>query len=225
MQSADAQTPEVDNVKDFSNPVSLVNITPSLVSNKIAAIPDEVLLLNEEKLEHHARVEDAERRLRAAFQLEHEVAIRKGSKMDMTNVYKGIVTFAYFHKYVVGNSYKLAYMIKPYTDYKADMEDLLRMGLDDLRVVMKRPLVNSKGELDHKLAMLKHSITKDLLDRTKGSATKHIAIDSKSMNVNINKEVPAKPLTLEEVNEQLKRLEAQEAPQIEYKDVTNGKEV
>lgn len=214
MQSEE-QTKDVDSYRN-----TLMDITPSIVATKIAVIPDEVMLLTEEKLEHHARVEDTERRLRAAFQIEYDRATRTNTKMEMMSVYKGIVTISYFQKYVVGNSYKLAYMIKPYTDIRADQEDILRMGLDEMRKLMKKSSINAKGEVDYKLASIKLGITKDLLDRTRGSAARHLMIDQKSMVVTKDITEPKKAESIEELNERIRQLEAQEVQQITYKDVS-----
>lgn len=222
MSAEELSNLESDLVKDADNPKSLVNVCPSSVANRIAAIPDELFLMKEEELMKQALVHETEQRLRAAFQIEYERAIRTSEMMDMANIYKGIVTQGYFYKYVVGNSFKLCFMIKPYSDYKADLEDLLQLGIAELRKIMKQPLVTKSGNFDSRLAGIKHKIFQDLADRTRGSAARKLEIDSKSMNLNLSGEV--QPQSIADIDQRLEELQAKEVQQISYKDVTDGAE-
>lgn len=215
---------EQDLVKDKHNPLSLVNKTNTGISVRIAAIPLEILEMKEADLEHHADVHDVERKLRAAFQMEYERAVRTGLTMDSTNIYKGICSSPYWHKYVVGNSYKLAYVIKPYPDYEAQLEDMLQLGLDEMRKILKQPLKDKEGKFDHKLAALKANITEKLQDRRRGAVAQKMLIDQKSMNVNITKDVTQAPANIQDIDRRLAELEGKDVPAITYKDVTSEQE-
>jgi len=214
------QLAEVAGSPDFIQ--QLLEITNTQVSSRIAAIPDDVFNLREDELEKHASVHDVERKLRAAWAMELERALRTESKLEATNVYKGIVTRQYFEKHVLYNSYKLAYMIKPYPEYEAQLEDMLQMGLDERRKILKRPLVDKEGKFDHKLAALKESITKNLEERRRGTVVQRLQVDQKSMNVNITKDVTETPLQLDAIDARLRELESSEAIAIEHKEVANA---
>lgn len=212
---------ESDLIKDRDNPKSLVNLTPTVVASRITAIPEDVFLLSVEELEVAGHIGDTERKMRAAFTQEHERSLRTGDQMLMSNVYKGITTHSYFHRYIVGNSYKLAYVIKPFADYQASLEDMLQLGLDEMRKILKQPMVDAKGNFDTKLAAVKINLFKDLADRRRGSAAKKLEIDSKSMNLNITKDVTETPESMEAIEQRLKELEATEVLAISHKDVTD----
>lgn len=200
----------------------LLEITNTQVSTRISAIPDDVLNMKEEDFLKHADVHDAERKLRAAWAMELERALRTDSKFEASNVYKGIVTRNYFERYVLFNSYKLAYIIKPYPEYEAQLEDMLQMGLDERRKILKRPLVDKEGKFDHKLAALKESITKNLEERRRGAITQRLQVDQKSLNVNVTKDVSQTPLQLDAIDARLRELESSEAISIEHKEVADG---
>jgi len=223
MQSQD-QEPSNDYVKG-DQPTSLVNITATALSTRIAAIPEDVLCMKEADLEKHADVHDVERKLRAAWQMEYERAVRTENKMEASNVYKGVVTHMYFYRYILTNSFKLAYIIKPFPEYEAQLEDMLQLGLDERRKILKRPLVDKEGKFDHKLAALKEAITKNLEERRRGAVTQRLQVDQKSMNVNITKDVTqSTPGSMEAIEARLRELESGEAIAIEYKDSTDGAE-
>lgn len=218
-----SQEVESDLIKDYDNPQSLVNLTPSVLGGRIAAIPEEILLMTDQQLEAKANVGDVERKLRAAWQIEYERAVRTGEKMEAANIYKGIVTKSYFHRELVGNSYKLAYIIKPFPDYAAQLEDMLQLGLDEMRKILKEPMVDEDGKFNHKLAALKANITEKLQDRARGAVTQKMQIDQKNMNLNITKDVTqATPLQMEAIDARLRELESSEAIAIEHKGVNDG---
>jgi hypothetical protein len=152
--------------------------------------------------------------------MEYERCMRVKAIMDMASVYRGVCERNYFYKYVVGNSFKLAYIIRPYPNYKAELEDMLQMSLADMRSILKLPLRNKTGQVDTRVAQLKISLFKDLADRTRGSAAKKLEIDSKSMNVNVDLQ---QPKTVEEIDKKLQELQDREVQQIAYSVVADEK--
>ena len=213
-----------DLIKDKNNPKSLVSMCPSNMAERIAAIPDNVFSMDDKEIEKAAHVTEADKQMRAAFFIEYERAVRNGDKISPANVYKGIVTASYFHNYVINNSFKLAFVIRPYREYQAQLEELLQFGFDRMSEIMRRSQVDENGKLDHKLAALQMQLWKELADRRRGSTTKNINLNSQiqSTNLNITKDITA-PRSVDEIDKKLKELEAQEAKTITitHKEMSN----
>jgi hypothetical protein len=201
----------------------LLELCPSVIATRIQVIPPEVWLLKEAELETKASVHDNERKLRVAFQMEHERAIRTGDIIVLFNVYKNIVTKSYFYNYVITNSYKLAYIIKPFPEYEMQLEEMLQLGLDERRKILKQPLKDKEGKFDHKLAALKEAITKNLEERRRGSITQKLQVDQKNLNLSITKDVTQQPpLQMEAIDARLRELEGGEAIAISYEESSDG---
>jgi hypothetical protein len=207
-----------DPFKGADNPISLVNMCTSHIANAIKAIPDDILLMNEKELQKQVNPTDVDRKLRAAFCLEYERAIRTNTKVECSNIFRGIVTSPYFYKYIIGNSYKLSYMIRPFPEYEAQLEDMLQLGLDELNKILMQPMVDEEGKFDHKIARLKIDITENLQDRRRGAIAKRLEVQSKSMNLNITRDASQLPASIDEIDQKLKALEANEVKQIIYEE-------
>lgn len=195
-----------DDIKDKANPKSLVNICSTAIAERISAIPDDIIDLDESELEKLARVGPVERQLRVGFMAEHERCLRQDDRFAPANVYRGICTKKYFFTWIVGNSYKLAYIIRPFPGYQICLEEMLQLALDEMRKILIAPIVDKRGEFDHRIASAKISLFKDLADRRRGSATKKVEVDSKSLSLNINKDVSAKSIL--DIEAKIKELEA-----------------
>ncbi|MNJ94806.1 hypothetical protein D3C87_125090 [compost metagenome] len=199
-------------IKEADNPNSLVNKTTTAISQRIAVIPDEILLMEEEALEVTARVGKTETRLRIAWMIEFERALRTGKEMNPSNIYLGTCTKKYFYEYVVGNSYKLAYIIKPFPEFQIELEDILQLGLKRARLTLETNPVSEDGKFNVALAKLQHEITKDAMDRSKGQSVQKI--ESKSLNLNVTKDVS--PTNMDEIDARLAQLEGREVQQIQH---------
>lgn len=213
-----------DLIKDKNNPKSLVSMCPSVLAERIAAIPDSVLSMDDKELEKTAKISEVDKQLRAAFYIEYERACRASDKISPANVYKGLVTNPHFHSSIINNSFKLAYIIRPYREYQAQLEDLLQFGFDRMSEIMHRPQVDENGKFDHKLAALQMQLWKELADRRRGSAAKNINLSSQSTNLTITKDISEPPRNIAEIDKKLKELEAQEVIEITHREVSDERQ-
>lgn len=205
-------------IKDKANPNSLVNITTSQVSTCINAIPDEYLTMSDEELEKEARVGETEHRLRVAWTMELERAIRTNKPINPSNVYMGTCTKKYFFAYIVGNSLKLAYVIRPFPEFQIELEDVMRLLNREVRKIATRPLEDENGKFDHKLAAIKVNLWKDAVDRKHGQAVQKI--ESKSQSLVITKDVtPTNDMA--EIDKRLAQLEGREVLEITHEPKEN----
>jgi hypothetical protein len=142
--------------------------------------------------------------------------------MLAVNIYRGIVTKQYFDKYILHNSYKLAYMIKPFPEYEAQLEDMLQLALDEMRKILNEPLKAKDGKFNVQLASLKTQIAEKLQDRRRGAVAQKLLVNQKSMNVNITKDVTEPAGSMEAIEARLAELEASEMQAITYKEAADG---
>lgn len=213
-------------VKDKNNPMSLVNLCPTVMAERIAAIPDIYLEMTEKELEHHYTPTKEDRLMRIAFIQELERCSRTDTTFNCANVYQGLVNNAGFYKSVITNSLRLAYIIKPFPEYQITLEELVHLGTDRMREILVRPAVTADGKFDHKLAALQNVVWEKVNDRLYGSITKKLEVESKSVNVNVER----KASTPAEVDRQLRELEMQttrtvQAIPYEEKEITEVIEV
>lgn len=219
------------NIKDKDDPKSVVNLCPSVVAEKIMAIPDDIFLLGEEDLKKAANAQPSEESLRVAFWEEYKRAERTGSRMNMTNVYAGFVTKRYFQTFVVGNSYKLAYMLMPPMEIQIALEEIVLLGLKRQKEWLSQPLIDSKGNLNVKLGLVQQKITEDALNRRRGHVLRQTEVTTRNTNLNLEIKTEA-PKTLADIEREIQELEQpaqlehsnQPSIAVTYKDVSNEKQ-
>lgn len=170
-------------IKDVNNPRSVINITPSSVSNAIRYIPETVFAMGEKELKEHAKPTEIEERLRISFWNEYDRAQHTMKAMNLSNVYGGVCSQTHFLKNIVSNSFKLAYILTPPTDYQLRIEEMLNFSLDQVRDILAQPHVFPDGAPNPKMADVKVKIFESLLERVKGAVAQRV--ESKNLNVNV----------------------------------------
>lgn len=190
-------------VKDKNNPNSLVNICPTALAERISCIPDGYLDMTAEKLEQHYNPTKEDKMMRVAFQMELERSTRTQTPFNMVNVCGGFMYPSTFYKSVITNATRLAYIIKPFPEYMIQLEEMMHLANNRIREILARPAVNEEGKFDHKLAALQQVVWEKVTDRARGSVTKKLEVDSRTVNVNMTKTNPI------DIDRELKDLEAQ----------------
>lgn len=196
-------------IKDKSNPRSLINILPTVMATRLEAVPDDLFLLTEKELERQAEVTDIEKRLRIQFWNEYNTAQAAPRRMNIKNVVAGICTDSYFNKKIITNSFKVAYICTPLADYKLQMQELLRMGFEQIKDIMMRPHTDQYGNLEPRAADVKFKIWQDVANREIGMVVHRI--ESKNLNVNVDAGMPNNVEDLndpEAIKKQIEELEA-----------------
>lgn len=169
----------VNPLKDESNPTSVINLVPTVVAARIKAIPDDVFDLEFDELAELAKAGENERKMRVAFWLEYERAIRTASPILVANVYKGVCNQSNFYNRFIVNSYRLAYILTPPEDYSVKMEEMLLLAMNEERKILETPIKQVRTILkdgkektfdyvDSSLAMVKHKIRESIQNRLQG---------------------------------------------------------
>ena len=191
---------------------SLLLMLPTVVAERLKAIPEEIKLLTEEELLKLGRGAGMDIRLRTAFWLEYERAKRTGKSMNMKNVYPGSCSHAHFFREVVGNSHRLAYITSPPIEVQIGLEELMLMGLSEMKKVMEMSNIDAKGNVDTKLIDVKRKIFEDVTNRRRGHVLRKTEVQTKSVSLNLNGSIDKTPGSLEELDAQLAELEDRSLP-------------
>lgn len=223
-------------VKDRDNPNSVVNLAPSAVSGFINAIPDEFFSMRADELAAVFRKDrgydketELEEKLRISFWREYDHAVDSGRMMILERICAGVCHTRVFTK-LAQNSYRMAYICTPPEDYTTTMQELLKIGLDQLRDILLQPHIGKDGLPNPRMCDVKMRIMESVTLRVRGSVAHRI--ETKNLNLNVEGEMGSgirnevKQLTdPEEIDRRLKELMGETGTsQKELIDVTPEKE-
>ena len=171
-------------LKDYDNPMSVINLVPNDVAKCILAIPEDLLDKDEETLETlipEERRTQTVNMLRTLFWHEFDRANEFRMRMDMSRVYVGACSRAGFYK-ICHEPDKLAWIVTPPKEYVGIIDELLTVSMKQVRAILKLPLINSMGYVDTKLADVQLKAFMMLDMRQKGGYVHR----SMQLNQNIN---------------------------------------
>jgi hypothetical protein len=198
-------------IDDPDDPHSLINIAPSIISEKIKSIPKEYFDLGEEEITNKAGVKALEDKLRTSFWLEYVRAIRTEEKMNAPNIFAGVCTLNDFRK-CCESMYKLLYIIRPRPDFHVEIESMLLLGMRRMREVLEcEPIkYNADGDvvkIDHKLIAHQRGIYQNMIALNRPAEPKKMEIEAKHLHASI----PV-PQDMNAINARLAELDKLEAP-------------
>lgn len=211
--------PTDDDILGVDNPRSLVNIVPKDLKAAILALPQDLLDMPEIFLERKMWPEGIpkksclENRLRLSFWLEYDRAQAAGGVMHLPAVIYGICSMIFFCGKVMKDEDSLAWLIRPPITYRTAMEELLSMGMDNMREILEAPLQTPGGRFDSKLAAVKFQIFQAIDARVKGAIIQRIDQRSLSVNATFNgttngdTQKIAPPRNISDIDAKLKELE------------------
>lgn len=178
-------------LKDASNPDSVITRCSPEIAKAICDLPEELLDVSEEDL--HEKCPDPSAttmQLRRMFWLEYDRAIETRMLMDMSRVYIGVCSRQGFYK-IIQNHAQLAWIVNPPKEYTLETEELLALGLRQVREILKLPLKNSLGFVDTKLAEVKLKAVMMLDMRLKGAYVQRSLQVSHNINENTTTNIEA----------------------------------
>lgn len=207
VEQIDAIEFSIDDLENPRSVISLTNNIPTLhdaIKRALRDSPD-LFLMEHDELTRKANPSFTLSRLRLSFWNEYENANQHNRKMVFGKIIAGVCTDTVFKRKVITDDVKLAYILCPPKDYQITVKEALDAGLDNLRAIVSAPVLDERGHLITKAAdvVLKAVALLDM--RVKGAVIQRI--DQRSLNVNLNKEVPPDshhaPATLEELEREL----------------------
>jgi hypothetical protein len=169
---------------------SLINLVPEAVAQSLVESTQaepELFHMDERTLLLALRQKDipptpTDNRLRLSFWNEYERAQANQEKMNITTVFAGICTRAYFYGRYLKRPEKAAWLVCPPASYEVVAKEALTFGLEQLREILSLPIKDAQGRVNVKLGELQAKIVAMLDQRLKGGITQTI----KSMNLNVS---------------------------------------
>ena len=202
---------------------AIVNMVTEKVANRLKEIPPEFLTWSEKALrrtlERKDELDERDYRLRIAIWDEYNSALGDNLKtMSLNRAMKGVCTNRYFETYVLTNPKKLAWIFFPPADYTKALNEILHLGLREIREIMSMPLTKEDGKLDYSLMEKKIKIWEKTEARVRGAIPQALNIQQKSVNLNLNKDAPrniTNDMSMEELDAQIRELEGKEPEALE----------
>ena len=206
-------------IRDESNSRSIINLVSGVFRSAVESIPDRYFDLSTEELRDLVDPSESEDRLRLAFWTEYDSAQKQDRPMRVSRVYSRICSKQNFYTRILPNKEKLAWILTPPPDYSLVLEEALLIGAERMKEILTAPLYDKKGNFDSKVANAIISLMKSIESRVKGPVPHRI--ESKSLNLNVNKEEgkedakkPEEPQTIEELEARLAELNKKHQPQL-----------
>ncbi|MFN3454033.1 MAG: hypothetical protein ACK41T_03670 [Pseudobdellovibrio sp.] len=157
---------------------------PSWFSKILEVIPDEVFMLTEDDLRKRCNPTAREEKLRVSFWQEYYRVSqsKKIQQINISNVCGGICDNRTFQA-LIRNSFTLAFVLMAPPEINTSLEDILLLGIQRMRDIMKLPPVDKDGCFDKGIADIQLKIYQDALNRRRGPVKNTHELASKSMHL------------------------------------------
>lgn len=200
---------------DLTNPQHFINLVPPFLKEAILKIPNSYFLFNEPQLIAEVYKGepplDSDYQMRLAFWEEYDSCFKTCKPMRAVRIYEGSCSQPHFHRHVVHDVGRLAFIISQPTNVSNRLKYSFHLAMSEMLKILKQPTpINSKtGTPDGKILDVKYKIFEYLDQRLHGSIIQRQQIDTKNLNVNIdgNKALSEIPQTPDAIDQRLKELE------------------
>ena len=206
-------------ITDTTDPHSLVNMAPAIISERLKTIPADMFELTEEDILRKGIISEKEERLRVTFWQEYTRAIRCEEKMNGENIYLGVATKIEFRR-ICDHSAKLLYITMPVASFYTEAEYLLTIGFRRAKDILKlEPIYtteNDEGQaitkVDLKLAKLQSEYFKYIVEVTRPEEPKQIQLQAQHLHAHRNVDQIQAPQDMAAIEAKLALLEANNQP-------------
>lgn len=192
------------------NPNSVLNLVAGIptIMDAVCRVKDEapdLLTCDFYEIKNKAKPTLTLSRLRQSFWQEYEAAVTGNRKMKLAKIIAGVCTEAFLKVKVLPENEKVAFILSPPSDYLVIVKEALNAGLDTLRQIVGAKVIRDDGTLDTKAAdtIIKAVALLDM--RVKGAIVQRV--DQRTLNMNINQQLPqgskALPRSVEELDREL----------------------
>jgi hypothetical protein len=212
-------------IKDRSNPNSLINKLPTQVAAALSAVPDSVFLLGDDELVYQGRVTAIDRSLKHSLWYEYNLSIVCDRLMVNNNIFTGVCRRQEWDKIYL-NSMKLAFICTPPINYRIATQEMLELAQAQIREILLLPSYtvdrNGKTVVDNRIIGHKIKVWEFLNQRVHGAFTQKMEIKSQVETKSLNMNVDTK--NIGEIEARIKELESQVSNAPVLIGVDNGKE-
>ncbi len=215
LKRAVKEDPELE-IWDKEHSRSVYNLCGPQIQEAIDKIPKEFFVMSEKQLDKLLDPELSASQMRVAFWSEyHRCQYAGAGKMNMAHVYNKICAKQTFYDSYVSNPMKLAWILRPPSNYLLGMEAILGEGLKVMYAAVRAKNIIHDGRIVD--AKNLEAILK-IIDKTivaiHGMPT--IRHETKALVHNVNQNIapPAGERSIEDLRKELAELEAKKARQL-----------
>lgn len=188
---------------DTSNPRSVYNLVSPVMQEAISNVHPEYYKWSLKALEKNSKPEERDYQLRVAFWREYNEAQDKWKKaLSLNMVIRGVCASDYFYKVVLKDPLKLAFILYPVVDMQAAMEEMLDLGLREMRKILKLPTMGKAGA-NMPVIREKIKVVALLQNRIQGSVIQRVALDQRVQGEIKNEG----PKSLDMIQKEIKQIE------------------
>lgn len=141
-----------------------------------------------------------DRKLRASLWLEYEAAVEEKRQMRLINICRGVASEINFQIGILPDLKRVLYITTPFSDYRAQMFELLQRAIPRIDEMMQIPL-QVNGKWDTKACEILLKVIDHITLRTKGSIQQVVKVDSRTQSVIAHVKAPNQPSSLEAINQ------------------------
>jgi len=197
------------------NPRCVVNLLRNSPKLRQAALdlPPNYLGMSDRELKAFVEPGEIDQSLRLAFWDEYTLAIDNDCLMRPANIYSGVCSKEYFHRFIIADPKRLAYLFRPPKDYRLKMRALLDVGIERFEEILNLPITETKYTkngrayevVNTKLIGEIVKIVALLDNRVKGAVAQKLVVDQTSKNLHVHSKYEP-PKTMKEIEAELKRV-------------------
>ena len=132
--------------------------------------------------------------------------IHEAPKIEVKDIVKGVMTDDMFYRGISVNAARLAYILRPYPEHKAEMHRLLRKLITKLDEIMDLPLIDQKGKPDWRGANLLLRVYTLIDNRLHGGVVQRV--EQKNLNLSIDRTIEG-PRGIHDIDTRIKDIEQQ----------------
>lgn len=126
-------------ILDETNPFSLINLVTDDLVPFFKAIPHKYWTTPEHKLFKILEPDETDSRLRLTFWDEYNQSQVKRTRINISNVVRGVCSRDYFYETILRDPKKLAWVATPPKDYMITQRSLLDLGLMRMKEILETP--------------------------------------------------------------------------------------
>lgn len=203
-----------DGVFDPSNAKSLHQLMPDVFREALEKVPEDIMTLEECKLEKDINPTKTLTRVKHAFWAEYDRCAAIQKPMVLMNIYKGVCVKSYFYG-ILTDPKITAWIMKPPPEYWTTLQAAHQEGLERMFEILRAPMFTA-GKLDTKVAEVVLKAFQIIDVRVKGVPIQRVEQKNLNINVDATKDVnPVDPssLTPEQMKQRIEFLQAKLIPQ------------
>lgn len=192
---------------DKVDPRSVYNLVSADMQEAIERVNPEYYRWSLKAIEKHAGPDSTLAQLRVAFWREYNYTQDNWLRsISLHSVTRGVCSKGYFYDKVLPDPLKLAYVLYPVVDMQVAMEEMMDLGLREMRKILLMPN-SGKGGANLPVIKEKIKIVALLQNRLQGAVVQRVEKRTAVVSTHINSKTQEAPKSLQEIEREIRQIE------------------